>query len=82
MHYFMPFFRNVSVLYYSVLQGRIQSNQQLARSRLMHGIHCGSAIFQYPAFGRRTAQETLMGFMGLRNKKSGGSEHLLWYIWQ
>jgi hypothetical protein len=31
-------------------KGCIQSNQQLALSRLMHSIHCGSAIFPYQAF--------------------------------
>lgn len=30
-------------------RGGIQSNQQPAPSRLMHGVHCGSAVFPYRA---------------------------------
>jgi hypothetical protein len=60
-------------------KGWKQSNQQLAQSRLMHNIHCGSAIFPYQALERRTAQETLnsLGCAGLHNKKYEGTEHSL-----
>jgi hypothetical protein len=53
----------------------IQSNQQLALSRLMHSIHCRSAIFPYQALGRRLAQETSIGCAGRHNKKFEGIEH-------
>jgi hypothetical protein len=42
-------------------KGCIQSNQQLTLGRLVHRMHCGSAIFPYQALERRTAQETLIG---------------------
>jgi hypothetical protein len=56
-------------------KGSIQSNQQMALSRLMHSIHCGSAIFPYQALETRLAQETLTGCAGLHNKKFEGTEH-------
>jgi hypothetical protein len=59
-------------------KGCMQSNQQLALSRLMHSIHCGSAIFPYQALERRPAQETLVGWAGLYNKKLEGIEHSPW----
>jgi hypothetical protein len=49
-------------------KGCIQSNQKLALSRLMHSIHCGSAVFPYEALERRSAQGTLTGCAGLHNK--------------
>jgi hypothetical protein len=48
-------------------KGCIQSNQQLALTRLMHSIHCGSNIFSYQALGGRPAQETLLGSAGLHS---------------
>jgi hypothetical protein len=56
-------------------KGYIQSNQQLALSRLMHSKHCGSAIFPYQALQRRQAQETLLGCAGLHNEKFEGTEN-------
>jgi hypothetical protein len=41
-------------------KGCTQLNQKLARSWLMHSMHCGSAIFPYQALERRQAQETLI----------------------
>jgi hypothetical protein len=41
-------------------KGCIQSKQQLILSRLMHSIHCGSAVFPYQALESRKAQETLI----------------------
>jgi hypothetical protein len=58
-------------------QGCTQSNQQVALRRLMHSIHCGSAIFPYQALERRPAQETLMGCEGLRNNFEGIGTFLL-----
>jgi hypothetical protein len=40
------------------LQTVYNQNQQLALSRLMHRIHCGSAVFPHQALERRTVQET------------------------
>jgi hypothetical protein len=51
-------------------KGCIQSNQQLALSRLMHSIHCGYAIFPYQALEGRPAQETFMGCAGHITKNS------------
>jgi hypothetical protein len=48
-------------------EGCIQSNQQLALSRLMHSINCSSAVFPYQALEMRPAQETLTGCAGLHN---------------
>jgi hypothetical protein len=48
---------------------RIQANQKLALSRLMHSIHCGCAVFPYQALATKPAQETSIGCMGLRNKE-------------
>jgi hypothetical protein len=57
-------------------KGCIQLNQQLALSRLMHSIHCGSAIFPYQALERRPVQETLIGCAGLHSiKNSKALEH-------
>jgi hypothetical protein len=59
--YFIPSLRNVTVLHYNVFTKavRIQSNRQLALSRLMHSIHCGSAIFTYQALERRPARDCM-----------------------
>jgi hypothetical protein len=55
----------------------IQSNEQLALSRLMHSIHCGSAIFPYQALETRPAQETLIGCAGLRNIQNSKALNML-----
>jgi ribonuclease I len=71
----MQSFLNVTVLHYNVCTKAAQSNQQLALSRLMRNIHCGSAIFPYQVFERRPAQETLISCAGLHNKTYEGIEH-------
>jgi hypothetical protein len=43
--------------------------QQLALCRLMHSIHCGSAIFPYQALEGRPAQETVIGCIARHNIK-------------
>jgi hypothetical protein len=53
----------------------MQSNQQLALSRLMHIIHLGNTIFPDQALERRPVQETLNGCAGLYNGKFSSTEH-------
>jgi hypothetical protein len=67
---FLSFFPSAYALFHTLTSERdctplrcfykvcIQSNQQLALSRLMHSIHCGNAIFSYQAL-ERPAEETL-----------------------
>jgi hypothetical protein len=69
--HFWTYLHSITVSY----KGCIQSNHQLALSRLMHSIHCGSAVFPYQALERRPTQETLIGCAGLHYKKFKGIEH-------
>jgi hypothetical protein len=50
-------------------KGCMQSNQQLALSRLMHSIYRGSAVFPYQALESRQVKETLIGCAELHNVK-------------
>jgi hypothetical protein len=72
------------------LQGCMQSNHQLALSRLMHSIHC-SMVCPYQALERipaqenlksYSAQETLMGCAGLHDINSQALNIALYsFIW-
>jgi hypothetical protein len=53
----------------------VKSNEQLALSRLMHIVRCGSAIFPHQALDRISAQGTIMGCAGLIEKKIENFEH-------
>jgi hypothetical protein len=84
LHFFLSFlfpsfhafiFEKDCTLLQCYYKGCIQSNQQLARSRLMNIIHSGSIIVPYHALGRRPAQETLTGPAGLHTIKFQGTEH-------
>lgn len=50
-------FLNVAILHDCSYKGCTQSNQQLARSRLMHSIRYSGAVFPYQALDRRPTQE-------------------------
>jgi hypothetical protein len=83
---FLPFFRSCSTCLhfwtwlYSItmfLQRPVQSNQQLALSRLMHSIHWGNAMFPCQTIERRPARETLKG-VGDWVTKFEDTEHSHW----
>jgi hypothetical protein len=77
LSFVIPSFLNVTVLHYNVFTKAVQSNQQMALSRLMYSMHCVSTIFPYQALERRSAQETVIGCAGLHNIKFEGIEHSL-----
>jgi hypothetical protein len=56
-------------------KGCIQSNQQLAHSRLMHSIHCGSTKFSYQVLERRPARDFNRLCRTAKHKKFEGTEH-------
>jgi hypothetical protein len=70
---FLHFFIDITI--FLVKLYRVQANEQLALSRLMHIVRCGSAIFPHQALDRRPAQGTLMGCAGLIEKKIVSFEH-------
>jgi hypothetical protein len=47
-------------------KGSVQSNEQLAVSRLLHNLYCGTAVFPYHGLDGRQAHET-NGCAGLHN---------------
>jgi hypothetical protein len=57
-------------------KGCIQSNQQLALSRLMHRIYYGSAVFPYQALESTAAQETLIGLHNIQISKAMRIHHI------
>jgi hypothetical protein len=69
---FIPYLHFWTWLYYITmfLKGRIQSNQHLALSRLMCGIHRSSTVFPNQVLDRRPAQETSQAAPNCKTKNS------------
>jgi hypothetical protein len=87
LEFFLSFFSSSCVLFHTLIsecdctslqcfyKRCIHSNQQLALSPLMHSIHCSSTV-SIPRAWKKMAQETLIGCVGLHNKKFKVIEHL------